>query len=122
MEKPENKETIRNFCNYLLNLGLENRMNLFELLKPDLRTYILLFGRRLNILKECYDEIIGFKFNKKDYVTLSDGRKIKGICYVTACSTLGFIFDNGIGWPINIMTEDNWSQIIRNIWKEDEHI
>lgn len=119
--KPENKETINNFCNYLLNLGCEDKINLYPLLKNNLLHYVLLFGRRYKFLP-YYDEIVGFKFKRKDYVKISDGRKIKGICFVPACSTLGFMFDNGLSWPTNIMTEDNWVQIIKNIWKEEEHI
>lgn len=115
--KTENKEIIRIFCNYLLDLGLEDKMNLYELLKHDLTTYVLLFGKRLKFLP-YYDEVIGFKFKRQDYIKLSDGRKIKGICFVPACNVLGFMFDNGISIPMNTMTEDNYIQVIKNIWKE----
>lgn len=121
MMKPKNKKIINNFCNYLLNLGFEDKMDLNVLLKNNLLHYVLLFGRRYKFLP-YYNEIVGFKFKRKDYVKLSNGRKLKGICYVPACSTLGFIIDDGICWPTNIMTEDNWVQIIKNIWKEDKHI
>ena len=109
--KTENKEVIRNFHNYLLDLGLDEKMNFYKLFEHDLKIYVLLFGKRFKFLP-YYDEVIGFKFNKKDYIKLSDGRKIKGICFVPSCSVLGFMFDNGISIPVNIMTEDNYESFL----------
>ena len=117
----ENKETIKDFHNYLLDLGLNGKMNFYKLFEHDLKTYVLLFGKRFKFLP-YYDEVIGFKFNRKDYIKLSDGRKIKGICFVPSCNVLGFMFDDGISIPVNIMTEENYSQIIKNIWIENQHI
>ena len=113
--KTENKEIIRKFCNYLLDLGLEEKMNLYELLKHDLKTYILLFGKRFKMLP-YYDEVIGFKFKRKDYIKLNNIRTIKGICFVLSGQVLGLIVDDGIS-PLNLINEDIYSQIIKNIWK-----
>ena len=56
MMKPKNKKIINNFCNYLLNLGFEDKMDLNVLLKNNLLHYVLLFGRRYKFLP-YYNEI-----------------------------------------------------------------